>query len=428
MSRQFVHCRRPTLGCLFLALHAVTLHAQTVAEVPEAIIFATTGQVSVVSKDGAIASGGVAVEPSAETTTNAIVSTAAAGSVVKTGPASSADLALSGGGSVRLDANSELKVSEKKNDKPATESLELLKGRLFLNIDAAELKKREIKEFKLKTPTALLAVKGTRFYAEIGAAYETVGVSQGSVEVTEASAGVKALLKDDSAVAIKAGAISPVRRLTKEQKAWEDNYHQIELVRTEFDMKPDEVSDILEDGYALENMSKTPLNGYLELKKSPVQGFKKRGSIIAIKKFGAPQLKERGILFMPRFDLSGLNGKLIGLEFNFRGDGVIGLAPNVDIYTPEKRREVVQMPSDFPYSIKRRIHLEPGNGQFGPWTSKAYPFFSSLKKGEIDDIRTWFWIYDGGHKDGGPGYLVEGRKEFQVEFSPIVVISRNEKP
>ena len=44
-------------------------------------------------------------------------------------------------------------------------SLEMLKGRLFLNISADDLKQRAAGEFRLKTPAALLAVKGTKFFA-----------------------------------------------------------------------------------------------------------------------------------------------------------------------------------------------------------------------------------------------------------------------
>lgn len=134
-----------------------------------------------------------------------------AGGQVSTGAEGASSLVLGRLGTARMGADSEVKV-------PAQEetghSLELLKGKLFMNISGGELKERAGSEFKLKTPAALLAVKGTRFFAISANAADLIGVHEGSVEVTEPTSGKSVMVEAGNAVSVSPGTLGEVRALS----------------------------------------------------------------------------------------------------------------------------------------------------------------------------------------------------------------------
>ena len=68
------------------------------------------------------------------------------------------------------------------------QSLEMLKGKLFFDINAAEIKKNQNAEFRLKTPASLLAVKGTQFFVESGGGQDVVDVHEGSAAIATGAA------------------------------------------------------------------------------------------------------------------------------------------------------------------------------------------------------------------------------------------------
>lgn len=102
-----------------------------------------------------------------------------AGQTMRTKTGASVDLYSTTGAIVRVQGETELRIPDEK-DVPATSSLHLLKGSLFLNIDAKRLQ-TDRKEFRLKTPTALLAVKGTQFFVEVKPDETISGVYEGEV-------------------------------------------------------------------------------------------------------------------------------------------------------------------------------------------------------------------------------------------------------
>ncbi|MBX7212001.1 MAG: FecR domain-containing protein [Verrucomicrobiaceae bacterium] len=126
---------------------------------------------------------------------------------------------LSGVGTARMEPRTEIRV-------PGTadqdQSLQLLKGRLYLNIDANDLKKRAGGEFRLKTPAALLAVKGTEFFVDAGEGGDTVGVSAGSVLVESDADKATLLLKAGQAATVRPQGISAPRSLTAEERGQSD--------------------------------------------------------------------------------------------------------------------------------------------------------------------------------------------------------------
>ena len=85
-------------------------------------------------------------------------------------------------GTTKVEPGSGIRIPAEDGEhaKAAAPSLELLNGKLFLDIDGAKLATKK-KQFRLKTPTAILAVKGTRFFTETGEGMDTAGVHHGKV-------------------------------------------------------------------------------------------------------------------------------------------------------------------------------------------------------------------------------------------------------
>ena len=137
------------------------------------------------------------------------------------------DLYLPQIGTARITSDSKLKIPPKDANPEQAKSghsLELLKGKLFLNIDSAKLQKKS-KQFRLKTPTAILAVKGTQFFAETKENYDSIGVNKGIVVVSEPVSGTFKEIKSGQAIAVKEGQLSAVRRLNPEEQGY-TNYYQ----------------------------------------------------------------------------------------------------------------------------------------------------------------------------------------------------------
>ena len=126
-----------------------------------------------------------------------------------------ASVILSGIGTARLQPHTEISLpdaSEKEH------SLRLLKGRLFLNISAEDLKKRAGGEFRLKTPAALLAVKGTEFFVESATGRDTIGVQQGVVSVQDSAQHPAIDVQAGQAIEMGPQGGEPVRALKPEEQ------------------------------------------------------------------------------------------------------------------------------------------------------------------------------------------------------------------
>ncbi len=91
--------------------------------------------------------------------------------------------ALNGESTITLVEGSSIQIPQGSETEPnPTHSLQLLKGKLFLKVNAERLK-RDDREYRLKTPSAILAVKGTRFFVSTDATGFISGVSQGEIVV-----------------------------------------------------------------------------------------------------------------------------------------------------------------------------------------------------------------------------------------------------
>ena len=207
------------------------LSSQSVERLPGAACFAAKGMIETVDTDGKKQSVTILAAGSQDTTISAakpLMPSVQAGGTIRTDVSGETSLLLGTTGTVRVNGETEVRVPD---NKTSTQSLELLKGRLFLKINASELKKRGGAEFKLKTPVALLAVKGTKFFANSKDGVDTVGVHEGAVLVTEPTSGKTMDVKAGTAVEIKAGEIGVRRRLRAAEESDSVEYAQAELRR-----------------------------------------------------------------------------------------------------------------------------------------------------------------------------------------------------
>ncbi|MDZ4286367.1 MAG: FecR family protein [Prosthecobacter sp.] len=215
------------VAALMLSCHA--LRAQTVVEVSRMLVFNEKGTVRKVEKtetanpesgsSGSVAPGKVTKRPKVVAPIGR----------VSTGVDGASSLILGGTGTARMGAETEVQVPAQRH---GNESLELLKGRLFLNISAEELKKQGAGEFLLKTPAALLAVKGTQFFAFSRNGADIIGVMEGSVAVTDRSGKSTVHVRAEQAVTVKGGVISAPRAITDEEMGFKKEFDAAKLVRT----------------------------------------------------------------------------------------------------------------------------------------------------------------------------------------------------
>jgi sulfatase-modifying factor enzyme 1/FecR-like protein len=207
------------MACLFI--HDLTGEETMVMTVEQVRVLSTTGSVAARTADGKTMAIVVSSVPSGEAS---ITATQGAGSILATGGGSSAVVSIPGAGAFLIGPGTQVKLP-KPEEKGHT--LELLKGQLFFDISAEEIRKHGGATFRLKTPSALLAVKGTRFFASSLNGMDTAGVHQGTVDIYEPVSQQLVALNAGSAVPIKSGQIGKERPLAKDESAFQKNYDLI---------------------------------------------------------------------------------------------------------------------------------------------------------------------------------------------------------
>ena len=128
---------------------------------------------------------------------------------------------LTGVGTARLEPHTEIQVPAASD---RDQSLRLLKGRLFFNVNAEDLKKRAGGEFRLKTPAALLAVKGTEFFVDSTEGLDTIGVHRGSVSVESSTTHAAVALNVGEALNVRPKGIESRRPFNVSERAFADRY------------------------------------------------------------------------------------------------------------------------------------------------------------------------------------------------------------
>jgi len=208
--------RASGLACSLLVVNS--LPAQVVFSPSEIQITSTAGLVNVTSASGTKIANLQVPTASGEKPTTA---THRPGAIIETGPDSQATVTIPGAGSMLLGSDTKVRLP-KPGDKG--QSLELLKGKLFLNISAEEVKKQGEASFRLKTPAALLAVKGTKFFASVEKAAETCGVHEGTIGSFAIASRQLNDVQSGNALNIVKGKPEPVRALTADERRDAINY------------------------------------------------------------------------------------------------------------------------------------------------------------------------------------------------------------
>lgn len=221
---------------LLLAIgHTVKLRAQAaspaVASISQALSFAVTGTVT--STAGPVQvqetpiSGTSAASAPVVTVPQPVQGAVKAGSQIATATGAAASLVMGEVGTARLNEESEVRLPAQGE---TGHSLEVLKGLLFLEVSGENLKKTQ-SEFRLKTPAALLAVKGTRFFSRTENGADLIGVHEGSVVVTEPKSGRSVTVETGFAVSVKEGELGELRKLEAGEVAQEAEYAKARVRR-----------------------------------------------------------------------------------------------------------------------------------------------------------------------------------------------------
>ena len=105
------------------------------------------------------------------------------GNVIRTQARSRCEITLTGGGKVRISEKSELELNEA-DVKPMAKSFNanLKKGNVWVSAKAAFGEKKSI---NLRTPTAVAAIRGTKYRAKAGEDESSVLVYEGKVDVNQ---------------------------------------------------------------------------------------------------------------------------------------------------------------------------------------------------------------------------------------------------
>jgi len=144
------------------------------------------------------------------------------GTRIRTGPSSLVKLILIDESIVDLGSSSQLRIAGCQGKNWVTKiNLEMENGALRALVNKSPIKKRD--EFKLKTITSVLAVRGTEFFVawqknKQGKVFERVGVSEGRVEVTSLFSNVRTPFSINSGTEFKAqGFLLREQRLLRVQ-------------------------------------------------------------------------------------------------------------------------------------------------------------------------------------------------------------------
>lgn len=163
--------------------------------------------------------------PTPATVSGSAPFTLEAGAALRSGGEAGTVLLLDTSGSARMGAETSIRVPD---EKTTTHSLEQLGGTLYFNIDADELKKTRKSEFRLKTPVALLAVKGTHFFAHCDGGADRIGVHEGVVMVHEPVSRKTITLTAGNAVEVQSGSMGEPRPLSADELSEQTNYDGLE--------------------------------------------------------------------------------------------------------------------------------------------------------------------------------------------------------
>jgi len=134
---------------------------------------------------------------------------------IRTGTRSRVEITLTGGGKLRLGENSEIELTEAKIDRLQKEfNAKMKKGKAWIKTATAF---GERKNVTIRTPTAVAAIRGTKYRVEAGDKESSVLVYQGEVEVNRPE-NLQKIRRDDLEKRLKDGGppkfrLGPVEKI-----------------------------------------------------------------------------------------------------------------------------------------------------------------------------------------------------------------------
>lgn len=333
------------------------------------------------------------------------------GESLQTSKGTSCDLVVPGTGTMRLQAESRVKLPAEPAPEPKQQrSLELLKGKLFLDVDATRLKASN-QQFRLKTPTTILAVKGTRFFAATTEAGDTAGLHQGSVVVLESTSGKSASLKPGNALESKAGTIGKPRRLTPEEQAESALYQKFAL---DFTLAEKGTRKFIKAyDFKLNHDKDTEV----EQRNKLMSVKKMEGKILKVTVRPVPEspkawIKARATVTIkpPRREVP------VGLSFSVRANGV----NKFYFYGFVKRLKETN------YGIPSMLLDIPEGTPPDQWVEMYVPVKAMQKEDILYDAENniSFSVYPHSTDDGS---VDSGKEEYTLEITPISVATRPRK-
>lgn len=217
--------------CLFLI--GPGLQAQTtVVHPPHGMALPESGQVEVSNQKGEtrIIKARATTSQSEITSESQFSLAIRPGDLIRTPQDVFCDVLIPSVGTLRLAPESEVRLPAEKSETDKQEnSMELLKGKLFMDIDGVALKRQNNQQFRLKTPTTILAVRGTQLFAEARDGVDTAGVFTGEIVVMEVASGQSTAVQSGMAVDSKPGGLGPLRKATEEETRAGDIFDPLTL-------------------------------------------------------------------------------------------------------------------------------------------------------------------------------------------------------
>ena len=215
-------------ACLAALLHP--LFAQTVVQPKQAVVLLQSGEIEIENLSGEVRK--VANDTAGSASEKVQTVNLEAGELIRTSKDSFCDVMIPSVGTMRVTPESEIRLPGKvETERRKQHSMELLKGKLFMDVDAVQLQRTQQKQFRLKTPTTILAVRGTQLFAEVQGDKNIAGVHKGQIAVLEVQSGRTTPLTAGRAVEASPGKLSVPRALSAAEQTYADYYAQFALTQ-----------------------------------------------------------------------------------------------------------------------------------------------------------------------------------------------------
>jgi hypothetical protein len=332
------------------------------------------------------------------------------GEIVRTTEASSCLMICPEIGTMKLDGKVGLKrpVLKSQAKEKAAHSLEMLHGKIYFDIDGKSLSKQK-KEFRIRLPIGISAVRGTRFFVETDKDAVTAGVHEGLVMMQEDQSGNQVMITDGKAAMAKPGSITRPRPMTEEERALSDIYESfaVEFVDME-DRKR------IYNPWCAEYM----VNGKVEPKDMiTAEEGAEFGDSYAIKLTFRPSLQS------PR--------KSARISVNIKSKEKYKKKPKFALFSVRGQRtekfakNISVMYDDRHYLSDWSTHPLPAKTTNDEWVTYCIPLEDNGESKQNDDITAFMW-FDFHSEDAKQGQSQQGQgnspvaeEEYFLEISPI---------